>query len=906
MLGLSMVAQPASATSCATGSSPNFSISVSCFGPYTWSSGNLSITNSGSLSGGTQGITSAASVGTLSNSGSISGTAEGISLAGIGSPTTIGALINNAGATILSTGTGSGGINIGNAVVGSVSNSGLISTARRGIDNEYTITSVINNVGGTILATSNRGQDIANDGTIGSVINNGALIVTGTTPNNDNNGAALAPNPMGIANYQTIVSVVNNGLISVSAAASATGIYNSGTIGTVTNTGTITVNGPASAGIGNYSTLTTVNNSGTITASGASAFGLYNHGSLAALTNSGLINASGTGAIGIDDRKAVITSLVNTGTISATGSGAIGISISSASGTIATIVSMTNSGTIAGQAFALANGGSLGLITNSGVIAGNIASSAQDITIDGGSNGSVGTLTGYAAGSVGTLTASGVTIISGSLLLNDNVVMNTAANNGTLTNNANLQVNQAIAINGNYVQASSGALTIGVSSATSYGELVVSGTANLANAHVSLASLGGFAPTAGESFTIVSSGTLSASGVTATTALPYSVTQVNNNLILSLSSWTQRADLAGGSALPVGPVLDQLASVAAYQPLLTQLSSLSVTQQYHAIKQLGVSQLTPQVNASGISVAPTTAAVEQHQLASLDGRDSGKAAGSDYLQGALWGQVLGGQATRDTSAGADGYTASSVGLLFGADTHLSSDLVSGLAVSWLRSYSQGKADSSGNQTEIDNYQLTAYNTWRPGDGPAYVQGLLGVGYSQYDQKRAIDYLGEVATADYHGWQYQGKVDGGYDLRLGEVTATPVGSMQVVRVANQAYTESGAGVANLAVNRQGFNAVESELGTKFASGFDDAWGHVAGDIEAAWVHSYTDSPVVTAAVMGGVGFVSTTSRPAADGLRLTTGVTLQQADGVSLRLEYDGDLRRDYRSHTGLLKLRSEF
>lgn len=903
-----MLAQPADAT-CQAGSGPTFSITASCTGPYGWTGGTLGIGAGASVSGGATGIAATASAATLVNSGTIAGNTEAIFLAGTSlGVLTIGAIVNNAGATILSTGAGAGGIDLSYAQVGTISNSGLISTVRRGVDNEFSVTSLVNNAGGTILATSDRGQDIANNGFIAGIVNNGTLIVSGTTPNTDGaSNTSIAPNPMGIANYQTIVSVINTGTIQVSAAASATGIYNgtAGTIGTITNTGAILSTGLASAGISNYNSLSLVNNNGTISGSGAGAYGVYNHGSLGSLVNSGVITASGTGAYGIYDRKGTITSLVNTGVISATGSGATGIALSSGSGTVASIASLFNAGTISGQAYALSNAGSLGLVTNSGVIAGNIVSTSQDLSIAGGSNGGVGTLTGYGGG-IGTITASGVTLTSGSLFMADTVSLGSGA--GTLTNNASLRVDQAIAVSGNYVQGGGGGLVLGVTSATGYGELLVSGSANLTNSHVTLLSVGDVPLTPGERFTIVSAGTLSAAGVTAAAPLPYSVSTNGNDLVLSLSSWTARANAAGGSAPPIGPVLDQWAQVSSFQTILSPLSALSAGEQTHALRQLGVSQLTPQVNASNISVIPTTSAVEQHQLTALGRDPSGKAAGSDDLRGiALWGQLLGGRALRDTSAGADGYSANSAGLLFGADSHLSADLVGGLAFSWLRTYSRGKSDSAGDRTQIDTYQLTAYGTWRPSDGPAYLQGLAGAAYDQYGQTRSVDYLSSIASAKYGGRQYQAKLGGGYDVPVGGTTVTPVGSLQIIRVENDAYTESGAGGDDWTVKRQGFNSAESELGGKLASGFDSDWGLVNGDLQVSWVHSFSDSPIATsAAAIVGPSFVSTTARPDADGTRLRAGIALSNSDHVTVRLEYDGDLRHDYRSHTGLLSVRSEF
>jgi uncharacterized protein with beta-barrel porin domain len=141
---------------------------------------------------------------------------------------------------------------------------------------------------------------------------------------------------------------------------------------------------------------------------------------------------------------------------------------------------------------------------------------------------------------------------------------------------------------------------------------------------------------------------------------------------------------------------------------------------------------------------------------------------------------------------------------------------------------------------------------------------------------------------------------------GGAFATPLAGMQIVRVENDAYREAGAGVADLSVGHQGFNAVESEVGGKLADGVATAWGRLDGDLQAGWVHSLTNGPIGLSAEMGGVGFVSTTARPAADGVRLTAGFSLERSDSLSIRLEYSDDLRANYQSHAAMLKIGTAF
>jgi outer membrane autotransporter protein len=907
-------------------------ISTSCSGPYSWTGGDLVVDGRASLSGTPDGVTvgSGITVGSLIDNGAITGTGD--NGAGIGNAGTITMLSN--GGTITSTGSNGAGID-NTGTITSLANGSIISgtgSNSNGIDNESTIGTLINSgfiTGTNVQDSSGYGAGIDNAGTITTLINNGT-IVGGST-------GSSGPVDAAVQNSNLIVTLTNSGTIAGSGSGSGYGIDNLGTITTLTNSdggsifgglssdsigvanhGTITTlinrgaiagtgdtgSGTLGAGIANWNAIGTLINGGTISggASGRGA-GIYNGGTVTSLTNTGTI--SGGHGAGLFNGGTVM-SLTNSGTISGTVSsssipGDLGAGINNYGGIIGTL---TNSGILEGSQYAIHNTGTLGLIIDSGVLAGDIVSASQSLTIAGGLNGAVGTLRGYNSASAGTITVPGMVFTAGALLLDDNIV--TTSGSGTVTSNASLRLNQTINVTGNYIQGGGGgALVIGVSSATSYGKLAVSGSADLSDGLVSVVPTNGSTLTAG-TYTVVSAGTLSASGVTAVSTLPASANVSGNDLLVTLSSWSQPTTQAGGRATSLGPVLDRLSSDGTFTSLLTQLSGLPPSQQAHAFQQMETMPLVSQVVVSGAMVAPTTSAINQRLAVLQEGDQRGAAAGDEYRRSALWGQTLGSRTSQDRTAGSGGYSASTVGLLFGADTQVTDDTITGLAVSWLRGDSKGKGDSAGSTAQVDSYQLSLYGNWRPVGAPAHVEGLLGVANNQYNQKRTIDFLNRVASAQYQGWQYQAKLGAGYDIPLGGVTATPLGSLQVVRVENDAYTERNAGAADLAVDRQGVNSLESELGERLSASVPSDGGLIDGDFQATWVHSFTNSPIAVSAAMGGQSFTNTSARLAADGARLAVGTTLHRLDGLSLRLEYDGEIRVNYRSNTGLFKIRSEF
>jgi len=218
-------------------------------GPYTWTSGDLTVTPTGVISGGTA-VTAFGTLGTLTNNGTISGGNSGI--------------LNG----VISNGTISN-----NGIIDTLINNGTISGTALGIANNGTIGRLINTgliSGGTAISD--------NAGPIGTLINSG--IISGNIVDNGNLIGTLTNSGLidgGITSDGTIGILTNSGTISG-------GIYNFfGTIVTLINTGTIS--GDA---IHNSGTINTLTNSGTITGIGFAIFN-ENSGVLSPITNSGLI-----------------------------------------------------------------------------------------------------------------------------------------------------------------------------------------------------------------------------------------------------------------------------------------------------------------------------------------------------------------------------------------------------------------------------------------------------------------------------------------------------------------------------------------------------------------------------------------------------------------------------------------
>ncbi|AUG53844.1 autotransporter domain-containing protein [Thalassospira marina] len=689
---------------------------------------------------------------------------------------------------------------------------------------------------------------------------------------------------------------------------------------------------------GDLSINSGVSVSGTIT-NGISASGVVGN-----LENNGVISAPGND--GFYSSGGTIQTLTNTGTISgfvgiyAENSASISTIINDTNGTItgtytlfasgnANINSIENRGLISGQTALYFTSATIGSLTNSGTIAGNIdANIDPGLTITGSNSSSAyGLFTGSSGGTsssdigIITHTLTDLTFDSGYIWLNDNV--NVGANHTVKVNNATIKLSNTISITGDYTQTGGG-LVSSITSDSQYGALNVSGQANISNTTLVLQ---GSNLQAGDHYTIVSvndpSGNSSITSVSVIGTNGLSATTQDNggNLVVTLTQGSAKyspvGQATGGAASSFGSVLDKLNGGSSPQAQAFQSNVLAVIdslandqQKGAAIKQLAPANAANTMQMSAQSTAIVLGAVDAHQQLAMGGDNgiyagTGKAAGNSTAQSALWGQFLGGSSHLAGSSDNDGFTSKSFGLTSGFDHLITPNLLGGVALSWLRSWTDGSNDSSGSTQRLDSYQLTAYSTYRL--GRLALDGQAGVGWNHFDQKRNVSFLGQTAGADYDGQQYMARTRAGYDFYVGaNTTLTPFGSLRWIHARNESYDETGAGSANLSVDSQNSDVVTQELGARAQWQLDTAYGTLTPEISAAWVHDYTDSAQTSTGQIGGAAYSVETEGLPSDGVHIGAALSLAATDSTDIRLEYDGEMRSGYQSQTATLKANWNF
>jgi hypothetical protein len=400
------------------------------------------------------------------------------------------------------------------------------------------IENTVNNLGGTVEAQTGS-LVLLNTATI----NGGRLTTTGT-------GTIQSEN----ATLDGTVNVITNaGLLTASG-------FNLNMKGTINNTGTIALSknggcialtGPttlSSAGkvtmtssncILGYSASNTLTNQSTIEGAGtigeSNPMGIVNNGTILANTTKPLTIGADTSRGFTNNGKLVVNkgsalnivglfnnysdTTLSGGTYMATGTlelqGAIATNAASVTLTGSTgqiLNNLTNSSALAGLA-ANASTGSLSLQSGQVLTTTTNLSNAGKITVGSGSGFSIGGRYTQTAGTAtidGTLTAStGLTLQKGSLMGKGTLVSAVTSGASVTAGDSSTKPGK-LTVTGSYTQESTGTLniSIGGSTAGTYGQVAVSNGVSL-NGTLNIKLVGGFTPTIGETFSIVTGSAVS-------------------------------------------------------------------------------------------------------------------------------------------------------------------------------------------------------------------------------------------------------------------------------------------------------------------------------------------------------------------------------------------------------------
>jgi len=296
------------------------------------------------------------------------------------------------------------------------------------------------------------------------------------------------------------------------------------------------------------------------------------------------------------------------------------------------------------------------------------------------------------------------------------------------------------------------------------------------------------------------------------------------------------------------------------------------------------------------------------RTAATSGALTGMSAGDPYHDVGMWLQGFGSTIDQDNRQGVAGFDADTAGLTFGADTLLTDNFRLGAAFS----YASTDVDTKGssNNVDIDNYQGTVYASLK--NGEHYFDASFSYGQNSYTGSRAVTVgtLKRTARSDYDADQtiIQGIWGRRFDIGNG-VHINPFIGLNYVNLDIDAYTETGAGAANLVVAKADHETLESSVGLSLRKEMKTDQGTtIIPEIHASWRHECLDDEQTNTSTFTGAGtsFATRGFDPANNSANIGVAFSAYLKNNIDIQVRYDYESKSDYDGHSGIATIRYNF
>ena len=268
----------------------------------------------------------------------------------------------------------------------------------------------------------------------------------------------------------------------------------------------------------------------------------------------------------------------------------------------------------------------------------------------------------------------------------------------------------------------------------------------------------------------------------------------------------------------------------------------------------------------------------------------GRSGGSAFTGGAVWAQGLYNHTKQDGSAATDGFKADTTGVAFGIDGKVNENLMFGIGYG----YSNTDTDAGSRDIDVDGHNFFIYSEYKPDNW--YVNGMLNYGFGKYTEKKAP--AGIALKSKYDVNTYAANIMTGYDFTNG---LTPEVGLRYLLTDQESYSD---GVQR--VKAKNNDVLTGIVGVKYHRDYKASkWSFKPNLHLAATYDMMSDDSEAMINVIGGGSYQITGEHLHRFGIE--TGVGFEASVGKwNLSMNYDGGFRKDFQSHTGMLRAKYNF
>jgi uncharacterized protein YhjY with autotransporter beta-barrel domain len=250
----------------------------------------------------------------------------------------------------------------------------------------------------------------------------------------------------------------------------------------------------------------------------------------------------------------------------------------------------------------------------------------------------------------------------------------------------------------------------------------------------------------------------------------------------------------------------------------------------------------------------------------------------------------------DETARTSSFDVSTSGISAGADVKVSDQLTIGAG----GGYGSQRTDIGESETgrlDGETWSAAVYGSYRPTPG-VFIDGVLGYGTLAFDTRRlAANSL--IAQGERDGHMVMASLTAGWDRQRGSSLFSTYGRIDYVLTTLEAYSETGAGLYNLAFDEREFESVIGAMGIRgqMERQFRDSILIQTGRLE--WRHEFggLDGQALDYADIGGFRYVIDGERWMRDELAAEMGLEMRYDSGLVLGVDIGGRFSNGSRGAT---------
>ena len=319
--------------------------------------------------------------------------------------------------------------------------------------------------------------------------------------------------------------------------------------------------------------------------------------------------------------------------------------------------------------------------------------------------------------------------------------------------------------------------------------------------------------------------------------------------------------------------------------IANQISTLMQTGQKDAAVKLA-EEVAPTTSQTVMGVAQSVNSV----LANVAGARMaavGRSGGDAFVGGSVWAQGLMNHTKQNTTDNNAGFSANTAGVSFGIDGKITNDLMIGVGYG----YTNTNADSGSRDIDVDGHNIFAYTEYKPNNW--YINGMFSYGINKYEETKIAN-LG----AKYDVNTYAANVMTGYDFDSG---VTPEIGVRYLLADQKSYND---GLQNISADNN--DVLTGVAGFKYKADMKASnWTFAPNLRLAATYDMISDDSIANVSVIGGGNYQITGKSLERLGVEAGIGLETTYKDWT-LSINYNGGFRKDFQSHTGMLKAKYNF